>query len=230
MAEPSVYHKLNNNNAILSVFKDQVNISRAEDTLSAIGNYDLHGCSCVLAMGTTPGSAIVFARISQLLHRIAGSSRQEHHRRTLPSLGHDEHFMSLVRRVINIMMSNHELFQVPVVYGIFGQYQGDILLEHLREKTETVFAHLNIKLHSSFYEIPGANDILQSPKESTVVAVQHPAKLPELYVGDQLAYPASYSGSLASACQRLGLEHIDHDNAGNHDGSSLDSEHERVSV
>lgn len=216
MAKPSIYDKLNDKNAILSVFKDQVNVLRPEDTLSAIGTYNLDGCSCLLALGTTPGSAIVFGRISQFPIGSAGSSLPGTLRTTPHALNYDEHYMSLVRRVINIMTSNHELFQLPVVCAIFSQKGGEVVLEHLKEKTTKVFAHLNIKLRSAFYEISHANGMLPSSGESTVVVVQHSVKTPELYVGNRLQYPASHSGSLASVLDQLGLEQIDQGNESSH--------------
>ena len=208
MARPSIYDRLNDQNAILSVFKDQVNVLRSEDTLSAIGTYDLDVCSCLLGWGTTPGSAIVVARISHVPSKPTSSSRPGSLRSTLSTLAYDEHYMSLVRRVINTMTSNHELFQLPIVYGIFGQYQDEVLLEHLRERTEKVFNHLNIKLRSSFYKMGCSDGTQRSRGESTVVMVQCPGKMLELYIGNRLAYPANYSGSLTSIFDQLGLEQI----------------------
>jgi hypothetical protein len=151
MVKPSIYHKLNDKNAILSVFKDQVIILRPEDTFSAIGTYNLDGCSCLLCLGTAPGSAIVVARISHLSIGYAGSDHPGSFGRALSTSNYDEQYMSLVRKVINTMMSNHKLFQLSVVCGIFGRYKGEVLLEDLRERTANVFNHLNIKLPSSFY-------------------------------------------------------------------------------
>lgn len=206
MSKPSIYHRLNENNAILSVFKDQVNILKSEDPWSAIGTYDLDGCSCLLVMGTTPGSAILVARIGYLPIGFAGSSHLGSLGRPLSTPNYDEHYMSLVRMVINTMMSNPKLFQLPIVCGIFGQHKDDVPLEHLRKRTTKVFSHLNISLLSSLYEIEHLNGLQRSSGKSTVVAVQHPAKMPELYIGNCLVYPATYSGSLASIFDKLGLE------------------------
>jgi hypothetical protein len=214
MAEPSIYHKLNDKNAILTVFKDQVNVLRSGDTLPAIGTYNLGGCSCLLGLGTTSGSAIVVARISHLPMEFPGSSHPLDLGKTLSMPDHDEHHMGLVRRVVDTMMSNHELFQLPVVYGVFGKYKEEVLLVRLRERIERVFSHLNIKLRSSFYEIRYFDDMWRSSRPNTLVAVQHQAKAPELYVGDRLIYPASYSGSLASVFDELSLEQITEHNGG----------------
>jgi hypothetical protein len=210
----SIYHKLNNKNAVLSVFTDQVIILRPEDTFSAIGTYNLDGCSCLLGLGTAPGSAIVVARISHLPIGSASNDHSENPGKALSTLNYDEHYMSLVRRVINTMMVNHKLFQLPIVYGIFGQYKGEVLLEQLRKRTAKVFSHLNIELRSFLYEVQCSDGIQQPQRESTVVAVQHPAKMPELYIGSYLAHPANFSGSLASILDRLGLEQIGHDSGG----------------
>jgi hypothetical protein len=214
MVKPSIYHRLNDKNAVLSVFKDQVIILRPGDTSSAIGTYDLDGCSCLLGLGTAPGSAIVVARISHLPLGSAGSNHSENLARALSTSNYDEHYMSLVRRVVNTMMINHKLFQLPIVCGIFGQYKGEVLLEHLRERTAKVFSHLNIELRSFLYEVQYSNGIRRSLRESTVVAVRHPAKMPELYIGNNLAHPANFSGSLASILGQLGLEQIGQDSGG----------------
>jgi hypothetical protein len=214
MVKSSIYHRLNDKNAILSVFKDQVVVVRPGDTFSAIGTYDLDGCSCLLGLGTTPGSAIVVARISHLPVESAGSNHSENLRRALSASNYDEHYMSLVRRVVSTMMSNHKLFQLPIVFAIFGQYKSEVLLEHLSGGTAKVFSHLNIELRSSLYEVRYLDGIRRSLRESTVVAVQHPTKMPELYIGNCLAHPSDFSGSLASVFDRLGLEQTGHDNGG----------------
>jgi hypothetical protein len=215
MTTPSIYHELNDKNAILTVFKDQMILLKPKDTFSAIGTYDLDGCSCLLGLGTTSGSAIVLARISHFTFGLAGNSHSESLRRAPSTTNHDEHYMSLVRKLVNEMMRNHELFQLPVVCGIFGQYKGEVLLEHLKERTVKVFRHLNITMRSSFYELKDMNGTQQPRGESTVVAAQHQNKMPELYIGNHLAHPANFSGSLASILEQLGLEHVGHDNRGN---------------
>jgi hypothetical protein len=143
---------------------------------------------------------------------------------------HDEHYISLVRRVVDTMLSNHELFQLPVVYGVFGKYKDDVLLLRLKERITKVFSHLNIELRSSTYEVQYLDGMWRSSRQNTLVVVQHQAKLPELYVGDCLVYPASYSGSLASVFDQLGLEQItEHSGGDNWEGinDDVDGDEER---
>jgi hypothetical protein len=58
MAKPSIHHKLNDENAIPSVLKDQAVVLRPEDTFSAIGTYNLDGYPYLLGLGTAPGYAV----------------------------------------------------------------------------------------------------------------------------------------------------------------------------
>ena len=169
MAQLSIYHRLNDRNAILSVFKDQVAILRPEDTLPAVSIYNLDGCSCLVALGTTPGSAVVFARISSMPIESAGDSYLGSLERIPSTLDHDEHYVSLVGRVVNTMTKDHELFQLPDICGIFKRHKGEILREHLRERTMKVFAHLDIGVRSFFYEVSHTDDLQQLPGESTII-------------------------------------------------------------
>lgn len=89
--------------------------------------------------------------------------------------------MSLVRRVITIIMSHPQLFQLPVSRGIFAHYKGKVLQENLRGRTEKVFSHLNIEFRSYLYEVQDPNGMHQSFGESTVVAVQQAAKMPVVH-------------------------------------------------
>jgi hypothetical protein len=58
MAKPSIHHKLNNENAIPSVLKDQAVVLRPEDTFSAIGTYNLDEYPYLLGLETAPGYAV----------------------------------------------------------------------------------------------------------------------------------------------------------------------------
>ena len=118
----------------------------------------------------------------------------------------DEHYMSLVRKVLQIVMSNPDLFRTPIVHGVFSRYKGKVLLEDLQERTRKVLGHLNMELRSSYYEIQRPNGVQQSSGAHTVVAVRHPTQVPEMYIQNHLVYPASFSRSLAMIFASLGLE------------------------
>lgn len=208
MDKGSLYHRLNDKDALLSVFKDQVNILRPNDPCSAIGTYDLNGCSCLLVLGTAPGSAIVVARITFLGDSPADESDMSSRDPKFVS-ANDEHFMSLVRRLVSFTMSYPDLFQLPVVCGIFGQCRDRPVLEQLRDRTRRVCNHLGIEMHSFHYTTTDMHDAKQSSGQSTVVVVRHQAKNPELYIGNLLAWPAKASGCLDAVFEELGIDQVE---------------------
>lgn len=207
MDRPSIYQTLNDKGAILSVFKDQVGILKPDDPWLAIGTYDLDGFSCLLVLGTTPGSAILVARINTLSDGYVNGSHVSL-RDSQSALRRDEHYMSLVRKVISVMLSNPKLFQLPIVYGFFGQHGSEVPLEQFRDSTK-VFRHLGIEMRSFLYPMSSLDATQWSSERSSVVAVHHSTTLSELYIGDRLAYPARSSGCLASIFERLGFEKVE---------------------
>jgi hypothetical protein len=208
-ATQSIFQRLNERGAILDVAMDRVEILRPQDSQYAIGARDLNRCSCLVLMGTGPMSAIIMACINRFSSRDhtsedgPGSDTRIH-----TTSSDDVHYMSLLRGAIGMLIKEPELFQLPLTWVIFGQYEGDIQLENLKEKTSKVFKHLSVKLEMSLYEAyhPGATQ--SSTDRSTVVAVRHEAEAPEIYVEDRLVHPKVHSGSLALLLDKLGLKQI----------------------
>lgn len=120
----------------------------------------------------------------------------------------DVHYMSLLRGAISMLIKEPELFQLPLAWGIFRQYEGDIQLENIKEKTSKVFKHLSVRQEMSFYEAHHPGAIPSSTDGSTVIAVRHEAEAPEIYVEDRLVHPKVHSGSLALLLDKLGLKQI----------------------
>jgi hypothetical protein len=107
-----------------------------------------------------------------------------------------------------VLIKEPELFSLPLAWGIFGQHEGDIQLENLKEKTSKGFKHLSVKLEMSLYDAHHPGGITSSTDGSTVVAVRHEAEAPEIYVEDRLMHPRVHSGSLALSLDKLGLKQI----------------------
>lgn len=141
----------------------------------------------------------------------------------------DVHYMSLLRGAIGMLIKEPELFQLPLAWGIFGQCQGDVQLENLKEKTSKVFKHLSVKLEMSLYEAHHPGAIPSSTDRSTVVAVRHEAEAPEIYVDDRLVHPKVHSGSLALLLDKLGLEQIGYE-YGDDDVNDNDQEERRKKI
>jgi hypothetical protein len=191
-ATESIFHKLEGEGAILSVARNRVEVLRPQDTGLAIGIRNLDGYSCLMLMGTSPKSAIMMAHISVL--------------------DSEEHYMSLLRLMINIFLKEQELFQLPLAWGIFShEHKGGFPLNHLTEMTLRVFQHLRVHLQISHYDLHDQAEAHLLPGRHTVVAVRHEVELSEMYIEDRLVYPSVHSGSLALEFDRLRLEQIDYE-------------------
>jgi hypothetical protein len=165
---------------------------RPRDTRLAIGIRNLDGSSCLTLMGTSPKSAIMTAHMS--------------------ALDSEEHYMSLLRLMINIFLKEQELFQLPLAWGIFSHdHKGGFPLNHLIERTLRVFQHLHVHLRISHYDLHDQAKAHLLPGRHTVVAVRHEVELSEMYIEDRLVYPSIHSGSLALEFDRLRLGQIDYE-------------------
>lgn len=196
----SVFHELDERDAILTLARDQVVVLKSHDAQYALGVEDLGRYCCVVLIGTSPGSAMIMAHIS---------------------ISHgEEHYMRLLRLMIGIFIKEQELFQLPLAWGIFGRQQkDDVQINFLKERTTRVFRHLNVKLDITICDLRPAAAIHSPPDRLTVVAVRHEPELPEIYVKDCLSYPEIHSGSLALAFDKLGLRQVDYEHGYNREDS-----------
>lgn len=198
----SVFHELDDRDAILTVARDQVVVLKSHDAQYALGVEDLGRYCCLVLIGTSPGSAMIMAHIS---------------------ISHgEEHYMRLLRLMIGIFMKEQELFQLPLVWGIFGRPQKDnVQISLLKDRTTRVFRHLDVKLEITICAPRPAAAMRSPPGRLTVVAVRHEPELPEIYVKDCLSYPRIHSGSLALAFDKLGLRQVDYEYGYDREDSTL---------
>ena len=193
---------------MLEVKMDEVKILYPDDNRKAIGTRNLNGCSCLVVMGRAYNDGIVMAHIGPFTlpgggggSSSAGSSKED-----AVSRG-DKHFMKLFRQVANAILQSQKCkqFLAPIAWGIFGRFDDEVPLAHLRERAKRAFKDLGIKATYSTYEVllPGATRL---PEKGTVFAVRNESHGPELYVEDVLKYPEDNTGALELEMRNLGIK------------------------
>lgn len=225
MATGSIFQRLDNQDAIIHVGRDEIKALRPGDARSAIGAQNLNGCSCLVMMGTSAKSTVIMAQISgSSLCEYPDDSHLSGAKRALIASDGEVHYMKMLRQMINVFTTEQELFQLPLAFGIFGyDRKHGVPYDHLAERTSRVFQHLHVRLQLSLYEMNSAAETQSRLGGQTVVVVRHKDEIPETYVENRLLYPRVHSGSLALELHRLGLRQID----GQH-GDDDDSDEEEV--
>jgi hypothetical protein len=212
MASRSGFEKLDNEGAILDVPRTQVSILRPQDHQSAIGTGDFNGHACLVLMGTSPRSAVIMAHFHQSGAGRCTSEKQPGSGGEVLLLTEVEvNYMNMLRKVVKLLLDEHELFQLPLAWVVLGHYDNPALLQLLREKTLKIFQHLRVQTGVSLHEECIMNAAQSPSLARAVFVVRHGYEVPELYVGDRLVYPKDHSGSLALVFDKVGLRQIGHE-------------------
>jgi hypothetical protein len=154
MALSSHFDEFQRKGAMLEVKMDEVKILYPDDDRKAIGTRNLNGCSCLVVMGRAYNDGIVMAHIGPftLPGGGSGSSSAGSSKDDAVSRG-DKHFMKLFRQVANAILQSQKRkqFLAPIAWGIFGRFDDEIPLAHLRERAKKAFKDLGIKATYSTY-------------------------------------------------------------------------------